>query len=182
MDTTKIINSSALSRMVIWLGKNLPPRLGYFVADLLSDVISHRSGWKQPLALRANQWMAHGGKATPDELTRAVNEVYRISGRGYYDFYHIMNDPQEILKRVEFSPAFEALTQKSITRKEGMILAMCHTGNADLGGRAVVLRGMPLFVITAPEEFGSYSLANQLRHEMKMDIVPGIVGDRQKSH
>ena len=181
MDTIKIINSSALSRMVIWLGKNLPPRLGYFVADLLSDIISHRSGWKQPQALRANQWMAHGGKATPAELTRAVYEVYRISGRGYYDFYHIMNDPQEILKRVEFSPAFEALIQKSITRKEGMILALSHTGNSDLGGRAVVLRGMPLFAITAPEEFGSYSLANQLRHEMKMESYPASLQTVKKA-
>ena len=181
MDTTKIINSSALSHMVIWLGKNLPPRLGYFVADLLSDIISHRPGWKQPRATRANQWVISDGKVTSGELTRRVYETYRISGRGYYDFYHLMNDPKQILEKMQFSPAFEEILHRSTTRKEGMILALSHTGNSDLGGRAVVLRGMPLFVITAPEEFGSYSLANQLRHEMKMESYPASLDTVKKA-
>jgi len=181
MDTTKIINSGALSKMVIWLGKNLSPRLGYAVSDFLSDVISHRAGWRQPRALRANHWVVCGGKATSAELTRSVYETYRISGRGYYDFYHIMKDPDEVLRRVSFSPKFEEILQKSITRQEGIILAICHTGNQDLGGRAVVLRGMPLFAITAPEEFGSYSLANQLRHEFKMDSAPASLETVKKA-
>ena len=124
MDTTKIINSGALSRMVIWLGKNLPPRLGYAVSDSLSDLISHRPGWKQPRATRSNQWVVCDGKVTPKDLTRRVYETYRISGRGYYDFYHLMNDPKQILEKMQFSPAFEEILHRSTTRKEGMILAL----------------------------------------------------------
>ena len=181
MDTTKIINSEALSRLVIWLGQTLTPRLGYPVANFLSDLISHRANWKQPKALRANQWVVSDGKATPQELSRRVHETYRISGQGYYDFYHIMNNPTEILKRVEFSPAFEEITRRSISHKEGMILALCHTGNQDLGGRAAVLRGMPLLVITAPEEFGSYSLANRLRQHFKMEAHPASMETVKKA-
>lgn len=181
MDTAKIINSSALARMVIWLGKNLPPALGYGVADFLSDLISHRHGWKQPRALYANLQVVTGGSATPAELTQMVYQSYRISGRGYYDFYHIMSDPQEILRRVTFSPRFEELLQKSLTRQEGIILALSHTGNQDLGGRAVVERGMPLFAITAPEEFGSYSLANNLRREFKIESYPASMQTVKKA-
>lgn len=181
MDTTKIINSGALSRMVIWLGKHLPPRLGYFVADLLSDLISHQPDWKQPRALRANLQVVTDGKGSPADLSKMVYEAYRISGRGYYDFYHYMDNPAEILKRVQFTPGFEQIIQKSLTRQQGIILALCHTGNPDLCGRAVILHGMPLFVITAPEEFGSYSLANQLRRQMKMESYPASMETVKKA-
>ncbi len=181
MNTAKIINSSALSRMVIWLGEHLSPRAGYPVADFLADIISHRTNWAQPRALRANLWVATDYKKTSAELKKMVVENYRISSRGLYDFYHTLDNPAEILEKVEFDANFQAVLERAKTRKQGTLLALCHTGMQDLGGRAAILRGMPLFVITAPEEFGSYSRANDIRRRYQMESYPASMETVKKA-
>lgn len=181
MNTAKIINSTALNKMVIWLGEHLSPRAGYPVADFLADIISHRSNWAQPRALRANLWVATGCQKNDTELKKMVVENYRLSGRGYYDFYHLMHSPEEVLKRVEFEPEFQRIMDQAVARKHGTILALCHTGNQDLIGRAAVLRGMPLVAITAPEVFGSYSQANAMRREFNLEAYPASMEAVKKS-
>lgn len=159
-------------KLVMNLGHSMPPRTGHAIAHLIGTYLGKRTYLAPVKAVRANQWVISGGKATAAELNRLALESYRTAARCIYDFYHFMNDPQALTTLVEYSPEFEELYQRATVRKEASLLAMCHMASFDLVGRATALRGMPLFAITAPEAPGGYKIANQLRREFNIEAYP----------
>lgn len=172
MGLQAILNSKPMTKFVLRIGHYLPPRAGYSLARIIGTYLGKRTYLTPVKAVRANQWVVSGGQATAAELNHLAIETYRTAGRCIYDFYHYMNDAQAMLKLVEFSPEFEKLFQRSVARKEGTLMALCHMASFDLVGRAAALRGMPLFAITAPEAPGGYKIANQLRREFNIEAYP----------
>ncbi|GAP15947.1 lauroyl/myristoyl acyltransferase [Longilinea arvoryzae] len=172
MGIQDILNSQAMTKLVLKLGQSLPTRPGYGFARLMGTILGRRTYLTPVKAVRANQWVISNGKATAAELNRLALETYRTAAHCIFDFYHYMNNPKALTEMVEYSPEFEEIYQRSVMRKEGVILALCHLANFDLVGRAVALRGMPLFAITAPEAAGGYRISNQLRRQFNIEAYP----------
>lgn len=181
MGIQAILNSKAATKLVLRIGHYLPPRVGYPLARLVATRIARRTYLTPVKAVRANQWVVTGRTATGKDLDRLALETYRTVARCIYDFYHYMNDPVALESLVEFTPQFEALYQRSLARKEGTLLALCHLANFDLVGRAAALRKMPLFAITAPEAPGGYKIANQLRREFNIEAYPASLETVRRS-
>lgn len=172
MGIQAILNSRTATNFVLRLAQSLPPRPGYVVARLIGTYLGRRTYLTPVKAVRANHWVISGGKAKAAELNRLALETYRTAAHCIYDFYHYMNDTKALSELVAYSPEFDDVFERSLTRKEGTLLALCHMANFDLVGRAAALRGMPLFAITAPEEAGGYKISNQLRREFNIEAYP----------
>ena len=172
MGIQEILNSKPVTKFVLRLGHFLPPRPGYRIAHLIGTYLGKRTHLTPVKAVRANQWVISGGQGTGADLDRLALGTYQTAARCIYDFYHYMSDPKGMLDLVEFSPEFQEVYKRSLEKKEGTLLALCHMASFDLVGRAAALRGMPLFAITAPEEAGGYRIANQMRRQSNIEAYP----------
>jgi hypothetical protein len=64
-----IINSRYGTGFALWLGRTLPPRLGYWISHQLGVIYGRSRKFAQSLAVRANQWVVHGGRSAPRNWT-----------------------------------------------------------------------------------------------------------------
>jgi lauroyl/myristoyl acyltransferase len=172
VNAQKIINSRYTLQTVLWVGRVLPPRVGYAFADGLAGWLSRQSDLAPVKAVRANQWVISGYSASGEALDRLVRETLRSAAHCVYDFYHTLNDPAGLSALVEITPSFEALLQRTFRQEQGTILALPHIANTDLVGRALALRGMRFQAITPANPNSGYQLQNQLRREVGFTVTP----------
>lgn len=172
MNIHQIINSRFGVETVMWLGRMLPPKVGYAVADLAASLISRQRSLSNVRAARANQWVVHDCRATSAELDELVHEMFRNAARCVYDFYHLLEDEAGMMARVKVDPTFEALFQRTLRMEEGTIICLPHMANYDLVGRAMAFRGMRFQAITPAVRFSGYQVQNHLRRQMGMLATP----------
>ncbi len=160
------------SRLAIALGLSVssmvPPWVGYPFAHRIADIVAYRKKSLMVQAVRANQWVIHNEKVRSDELDSLVQHVFRSIGRSLYDFYHFLNHPKAVSGMVEFDPSFEIAFKKGRQEKQGTLFVAPHMSNFDLIGRAIVLRGLPLQILSYPQPAGGYRWQNGLR------VLPGL--------
>ncbi len=167
-----IINSRFGIETALWLGRHLPVRVGYAVADLAAGIICSRRNISPVRAVRANQYIIHEQKVVGEDLDRLVRATFRTATRSLFDFYHWMDDPQALMTRVVVEPSFQERIHQVMRQESGVIITLPHVGNADLIGRAIALRGMRFQAITPPAPPGGYQVLNQLRTKVGIDITP----------
>jgi phosphatidylinositol dimannoside acyltransferase len=165
-----ILNSRYGTVAALWLGRSLPPRLGYWIAHHLGGFLGRNNRFAQAQAVRANQWVVHGGSLTRGELDQLVIATFRNSGRYLYDFFHNLRDPEAVLGMTEFQPSFLRYLERN--GKESQLLVCPHLTNTDLVGRAAALSGLKMQVLSYPQPPGGYRLTNEIRREVGMDITP----------
>jgi phosphatidylinositol dimannoside acyltransferase len=165
-----ILNSRYGTIFALWLGRTLPPKLGYWVAHQLGGVLGRNKRFAQAQAVRANQWVVHDGSISQHELERLTQATFRNSGRFLYDFFHNLRNPEAVLAMTEFQPSFLRYLERN--DKESMLLVCPHLTNTDLIGRAAALSGLNMQVLSYPQPPGGYRLTNQIRSEVGMDVTP----------
>ncbi|MEN4043028.1 MAG: lysophospholipid acyltransferase family protein [Anaerolineaceae bacterium] len=165
-----LMNSWLGTTFALWLGRVMPPRLGYWIARQLGTIYGRSRRFAQSRAVRANQWVIHGGALNKEELDRQTAAVFRNGGRFLYDFYHNLRNPEVVLNMTEFEPSFLRYLERC--DKEPQLLVCPHVTNTDLIGRAAVLSGLKMQVLSYPQPPGGYRLTNRIRKEAGMDITP----------
>ncbi|HSV86222.1 MAG TPA: lysophospholipid acyltransferase family protein [Levilinea sp.] len=165
-----IINSRFGTILALWVGRSLPQRQGYWIAHQLGTVYGRSRRFAQTKAVRANQWVIHGGKLSKEELDRQTVATFRNGGRFLYDFYHNLRNPEVLLNMTEFEPSF--LRYLDRCDKEPQLMVCPHVTNADLIGRAAALSGLKMQILSYPQPPGGYRLTNRIRAEAGMDITP----------
>jgi lauroyl/myristoyl acyltransferase len=172
MNAQTIINSKLGVEAALWMGRTMPPRVGYALATLAADMISRQRSLAPVRAVRANQWVVHDRQASREELDRLVRDTYRNAARCNYDFYHLILNNRALMDRVELGPSFDLLYERCQREKQGTIMMMSHVANYDLVGRAMALRGFKFQAITPAVAFSGYHLQNRLRMDVGMTITP----------
>lgn len=165
------------------LGRWLPPRIGYALADLAAGILSRRRNLAPVRAMRANLWAVHGCHATAAELDRLTRESYRCAARNIYLFYHLLGDDLALKERVRLDATFEAVFKQTLRGDVGTILCLPHIGNFDMIGRAMALHGMRFQAISPPitPGFEGYQLQNELRGDVGMEMTPASLEAVQKA-
>jgi KDO2-lipid IV(A) lauroyltransferase len=120
-------------------------------------------------AVRANQWVASGETLSSASLDRLVRETFRSSARSMYEFWHHLHNPQAVLDMVELGPGMTETIERAKHAPEGTIMVVPHISNFDLVGRALVLHGVEMQILSYPQPPGGYRWQNQLRE------VPGVM-------
>lgn len=172
MKLVNFLNSSAAIGLGLSLSKALPPSLGYPFARWVSDLITLRRGSPMVSAVRANQWVIHNGKLQGAALDAMVRATFRSASRSLYEFWHYFRDQQALLDLVEFDPSFDDLIQRTRKSDQGAILVTPHISNFDLIGRAAVLHGLNVHVLSYPQPTGGYKWQNILRELPGMLVTP----------
>ncbi len=168
----RFINSSAGLSFAYGLARSMPPRLGYWIAHTLGNLVASLGHLPNVRSVKANQWVVRGGGLSRADLTAAARAVYRYSGQSLYDFFHNFRDFSAVSSMVEFSPSFMECIQRSREGKFGQLLLTPHCSNFDLVGRAAVINGMRMQVLSYPEVRSDYHMQNQLRALPGMDVTP----------
>jgi KDO2-lipid IV(A) lauroyltransferase len=171
-----IINGPAALRLVMFLGRIVPPGIGYRLVDRIADWISSHRKWELVQAVRGNQWVASRETLTKSELDDAVRRTFRNTGRCIYDLYHFLENNQESRKRVNFHPEIEAFFQGVNPRAHGVIAVSVHISNFDLAMQVAARMGFRAQAISLPNPGGGYQIQNDLRIHSGLEITPASKG------
>jgi KDO2-lipid IV(A) lauroyltransferase len=163
--------SRIASGLAMFMSQAIPQQTGYSLAENIGRAVGRLSGSAQQRAVRVNQWVVSCRQLRGRELDRVTESVFRFTGYVLYDFYHNINRPRVILDKVQFTPRME----RFLTRERfegGCMFVVPHTGNFDLAGRAMALRGLEFQVLSYPQPPGGYKVQNKLREVPGMDVTP----------
>jgi KDO2-lipid IV(A) lauroyltransferase len=172
MKLQTFLNSHAGIGIGLSLSKAFPTRFGYRVANWLADLISARRNNPMVRAVRANQWVVSQERADSRTLDWLVCSTYRSSARSLFEFWHYFQSPEKIMRMVKFDDSFERMAAKATRGETGTIMVTPHMSNFDLVGRAVVLHGVPLHILSYPQPPGGYRWQNMLREMPGMRVTP----------
>lgn len=175
-DVQRIINSSFGVNLVAMLGRSLPPRLGYRVADFLADRLAVRRDSPMIRAVRANQWVVRAETLDGATLDRAVRATIRSQARSLYDLYHTIHDSEAARRLIVLNDTSQQLARRPEFGERGLMIVGLHLSNSDLVLQWLCAGGMKPFVLTIPNPQGSQRMEFEMRKRTGMNLVPVSIG------
>jgi len=172
MSLQSFINGRFGIGLILALGKIIPSSIGYPLAEKISVLLSAQKDSDLVKAARANQWIISKQSLTSEELDTQTRETFRQTSRWLFDFYHNINNYETILDRVTISPKLIKFLTDRLGGDEGTIMVAPHLSNFDFGGRALVLHGFDVQVLSYPQPHGGYQWQNKLRKDVGMNVTP----------
>ena len=166
------INSRFGIGLILAIGKLIPPKFGFILADWAAKKIASRKESQMVRALRANQWIVTGQKLTAEELDAQVQDTFCHIAHVQYDLYHNLDNYQATLERMVLSPKLVGILNSRRDGTEGTMILAPHLSNFDLAGRAMALNGYDIQVLSYPQPHGGYQWQNRLRKEVGIDVSP----------
>lgn len=173
LDLQKIINSTFGIHLAQFIGRSLPVRAGYPFADFIGEQIARRRHSRIVRAVRANQWVAHGGRLEGEALEQLVHQTFRHSARSVFDLYHFIDDPQAAGRLFVLNQVAGQLIRRPKFSGRGLVIAGLHLSSFDLSLQWLVRSGMKPMVLTIPDPQGGRRMEYELRKKTGMNLVPG---------
>lgn len=167
-----LINSRLAANLGLTFVSLIPPRIGERMANLLADHVLSRPGQPMAQAVRQNQWVVHDMKPDKEELDRIVRDTFRLRALAIYDLFHNMRNYDAIRQMIDFGSDFESLIERNLSRQEGTIVLLIHTGAHELVGITAGLRGMQGLGLSYPEPTGGYQWHDEIRERYGIKAVP----------
>lgn len=172
MNMNDALNSRTGIALGLGLSRTIQPDIGYRMAHWVADVLSSQKRSIMVRSVRANQWIIHNRQVSSKDLDHLVRDTFRSAARSLYEFWHNFRDSRAVLNMVEFDPSFYRMMIQANTGQSGTLLVVPHISNFDLIGRAVVLRGLPLHILSYPQPPGGYLWQNHLREMPGLMVTP----------
>jgi len=172
MSLQSFLNSRFGIAIILGLGKAIPPKLGFWLADRVSAAIASQTNSRIVRSVRANQWIISGQKLNKTELDRQTRKTFRQNARCLFDFYHNIDNYSAILERVTLSQKLIETLDKRKHGSEGTLMLAPHLSNFDFAGRAMALHGYQVQALSYPQPRGGYQWQNRLRKDIGIDITP----------
>ena len=176
IDLQRIFNSRFGVRLVSFIGRTIPPSIGYRVADLLAGWLSTRRESSVVRAIRANQWVIRGAGPSAEPLEQAVRAVLEHSAHSLYDLHHYIQYPDAARKMIDLNPVARGLVERSEFSGRGLMLVGLHLSNFDLILQSMCMQGLKAFVLTIPDPQGGRRMEYEMRRRTGMHLVPASLG------
>lgn len=167
----RFISDSVSIRLCSLLGKILPPKAGYWLADRAADFMISRKKSSMLQAVHQNQQVIHQGRLSNTELKQITKKVFRAGTHSLFDYYYYYHRPEQLKKIVTFSPEAQACMAR-IRNNQPVVCIIPHTGNFDLMGHAWVLYHSPVLVLSFPAPSDAYQYQNKMRQKIGAEIMP----------
>jgi lauroyl/myristoyl acyltransferase len=159
-----------LYRSLSWLAPLLPTRSGRSAYESAGRLFFRlASGVRATVAANQAQVL---GRPVDDPLVQAsTREAFALYGRYWFDTFNVLGWSDE---RVMDSFRFEGAeyVEKGLADGKGVIIALPHTGNWDVGGRAMGLRVAPVVSVAEhlkPDRL--FELFLEHRRQLGMEII-----------
>jgi len=172
IDLQQVINSRIAVSLVSFLGRVIPPDIGYPICDLIADWVATRRDSKVVQAVRVNQWMVHGANLEKDALDKAVWETFRNNARNLYDLYHYIQNPEATQRIISLDPVVRGLVERPEFGNHGLVILGLHLSNFDLVLQSICRQGFKPIVLTLPDPQGGRRVEYEMRKRTGMNLVP----------
>jgi lauroyl/myristoyl acyltransferase len=157
-------------RFMSWLGEILPTTSGRSLYERASRLLYRLApGVRDTVA--ANQAQVLGRPVTDPLVQASTREAFALYARYWFDTFNVLGWDDE---RVRDAFRFEGLehVEKGLADGKGVVIALPHTGNWDVGGRAMGLRVGPVVSVAEhlkPERL--FELFLEHRRRLGIDII-----------
>ena len=159
-----------LYRSLSWLAPLLPSKSGRSAYESAGRLFFRlASGVRATVAANQAQVL---GRPVDDPLVQAsTREAFALYGRYWFDTFNVLGWSDE---RVMDSFRFEGAehVEKGLADGKGVVIALPHTGNWDVGGRAMGLRVAPVVSVAEhlkPDRL--FELFLEHRRQLGMEII-----------
>jgi lauroyl/myristoyl acyltransferase len=181
IDLQQVINSPSGVQLASFLGRVLPPRLGYAIAHLAASQIARRVDSGLVRAVQVNQWVVRGENLSPQALDSAVLEVFKHAARATFDLYHYINNPQAIQQLIVLDETARILSRRPEFDQRGLVVVGLHLSAFDLVLQSLCAQGMKPLVLTIPDPQGGRRLEYEMRKRTGMNLLPASVGTMRQA-
>jgi KDO2-lipid IV(A) lauroyltransferase len=182
METRQIANSAAALRLGHWLGRHMPLRVGYLLADGLTGVLAQRDQSALMRTLHSNLSAVLGTDAGDARVHAVAREVLRHAGHVYIDLYRALAvGPEAFIASVKAGTLVDPLLDRIREEGRGAVIVTAHMSNFDLAGLAFAYRGVHLTALGFATPSSGYDLQNQVRLEGGIDVLPIGVASLRKA-
>jgi KDO2-lipid IV(A) lauroyltransferase len=175
VDIQRFLNSRSSIVLALFLGRTLPRRVGYRLADWIATRLAARSDLLLVQTERANQWVVSGETLAGEALNWAVEETLRNTARSIFDFYHYFSRPEATQRLIIPEANAELLLQRTEYEERGLVIAGLHMSAFDLVLQSLCRQGMHPLVLTIPDPQGGRQQEYEMRRRTGMNILPASV-------
>ncbi len=166
------ISSKPMTRLGIVIGRHMPRRMGYGLARIAAGIIAGRKPevyW----TVRANLRQILGPEADDATLHRMTYQVFFHAGQTYYDFFHAIGQPKEVLaEAVPIPDEILAFARSETARGQGVLVLAAHMSNFDLLGLSMGVQGLPIQMLSLANPQAGFHLLNYLRATAGFEVTP----------
>ncbi len=159
-----------LYRFMSWLGPLLPVRSGRSAYERAGRLFFRLAAGPRAV-VAANQAQVLGRPADDALVQVSTREAFALYGRYWFDTFNVLGwDDAAVAAAFRFEGI--ELVEKGLAEGKGVVIALPHTGNWDVGGRAMAIRVAPVVSVAEhlkPERL--FTLFLEHRRQMQMDII-----------
>ncbi len=171
IDFQAISNSRFGVSLGLWIGRTMPPTIGYRIANYGATILAKRDN-AMTRAIRANQSVVRNRELSTAELDQIVSEVLSHAGRCFVDLYHNLMDPEGLKALVPFASASQMLIDLGRADTPGAFVVAPHMSAFDICLLSLAHRGLQAKVLTYGNPPGGYELQNEIRASTGLEITP----------
>jgi phosphatidylinositol dimannoside acyltransferase len=157
-------------RFMSWLGQVLPTRSGRSWYERASRLF-YRFASRARATVAANQAQVLGRPIEDTLVQASTREAFALYGRYWFDTFNVLGWTDE---QVVDAFRFEGIehVEKGLADGKGVVIALPHTGNWDVGGRAMGIRVAPVVAVAEhlkPDRL--FELFLEHRRRLRIDVV-----------
>jgi KDO2-lipid IV(A) lauroyltransferase len=159
-----------LYRFMSWLGPIIPVRTGRSLYERAGRLF-YRLASGPRAVVAANQAQVLGRPPEDPLVQASTREAFALYGRYWFDTFNILGWDDEAVGAAFRFDGIEHV-EKGLAEGKGVVIALPHTGNWDVGGRAMGLRVAPVVSVAEhlkPEPL--FALFLEHRRQLGMDII-----------
>ena len=175
IDLQRVINSRIAVSLVSFLGRVIPPRIGYPICGLIAGWVATRRDSTVVQAVRVNQWMVHGANLDKEALDKAVWETFRNNARNLYDLYHYIHSPATTQRMISLDPVARGPIERPEFGDHGLVIVALHLSNFNLALQYMFQQGFKPMILTIPDPQGGRRVEYEMRRRTGMNLVPASV-------
>jgi lauroyl/myristoyl acyltransferase len=114
-----------------------------------------------------------GPEADDATLQRMTYQVFFHAGQTYYDFFHAIGQPREVIaEAVRIPEDIVAFVRDETARGQGVLVLVAHISNFDLLGLSAGARGLPIQMLSLANPQAGFHLLNYLRAKAGFEVTP----------
>jgi phosphatidylinositol dimannoside acyltransferase len=175
IDLQQVINSRIAVGLVSFLGRVVPPGIGFPICDLIADWVAARRDSKVVQAVRVNQWMVRGANLEKEALDQAVRETFRNNARNLYDLYHYIHSPATTQRMISLDRVARGPVERPEFGDHGLVIVALHLSNFNLALQYMFQKGFKPMILTIPDPQGGRRVEYEMRRRIGMNLVPASV-------
>jgi phosphatidylinositol dimannoside acyltransferase len=176
IDIQQIINNRLVVSLAFFLGRAIPPWIGYPLCNSIGNWVSTRRDSNMTRAIRANQWVVRGANLEKEALDKAVQETLRNNLRDLYHLYHYVQNPEATKRLIHPNARARTVIERPEFAERGLVVVGLHLSGFDLILQSLCRQGFKAMVLTVPDPQGGRLIEYEMRKKTGMNLVPASLG------